>query len=520
METTSSIRPHTLQDFVAIWRRRRWHFLATSAIGAALTCAVVGFLPSYYRSEALVLVEQSEVSQEYVKPVVAVDNDQQLSALIQDVMSRTVLERMPFFKTGTASKEDDFKDFQKNASIELLRDNSDPRRPAGKPYGLKVSFLGDKPEQAQEVTNELAALTIQENDKMTLAQAQATTRMLRSQLGAATAKVKEKEQALDDFRTRHAGQLPIEEQLTIETLSHLEAELDGESQAIQRTRQDIADMQTTAPQAPAVENKKSTDQQDASAARLQADLQALKDHLAELESRYKATHPDVIRAKEEIKRLETQLATEAAKESTSKQNQPIVNTSQSTTATAVHVRNSQAELAARIAKQGKLEQKIAQYQANLAAIPSHAQEFGDLQRDYEAAKKDAESLRDKVTDAEQSTEVFQQQEGVRLRIQDYATLPASAELPVRWKINLAGLAGGIVLGLVLAGFLEIRDTSMKSEADMEFYTGLKSLALLPELPTAVELNRARRRRYVGITAAVIVSLVLASVNYFAYLGRH
>jgi uncharacterized protein involved in exopolysaccharide biosynthesis len=132
------------EDYKAIWRRRRSWFLGTSALVAAVTCLAVGLWPSSYRSEALILIDQPAVSQEYVKPIIAVDSDQVISGLIQRVLSRSVLTRSDSVKKNIVN----FNDFSSNASITPLRDNSDPRRPAGKPYGLKVSFLGASPEQA------------------------------------------------------------------------------------------------------------------------------------------------------------------------------------------------------------------------------------------------------------------------------------------------------------------------------------------------------------------------------------
>src|SRR5215831_4616828 len=98
METTTGIRPLTADDAKAIWKRRRWWFLGTSSLVAGLTCLGVGLWPSVYRSEALILIDQPAVSQEVVKPIVALDNDQVISGLIQQVLSRTVLSRLDYFK--------------------------------------------------------------------------------------------------------------------------------------------------------------------------------------------------------------------------------------------------------------------------------------------------------------------------------------------------------------------------------------------------------------------------------------
>jgi len=520
MENTPAIRPITGQDLADIWGRQKWRFLGTSALLAALTCVVVGFWPSSYRSDALILIEQPAVSQDYVKPMFAPDSEQQISALVQQVLSHTLLQRLPMFKAGAEISQKDFEDILKEASIDVLRENTDPRRPAGKPYGLKVSFRNSVPKVAQEGANELAALVVQQADQMTVDQAKETTAVLRSQLTLAEAKVKEKSQALEDFKKQHAGQLPIEEQLTIETLSRLQGQLDVNSQAIERARQTITDLQATAPTSSSDSGKDSTGPEDPKLARLETDLQGLKVKLADLESRYKPNHPDVIKTKQEIERLEAQLKEQEAESAQSKSSKSAKTTPDLSPASAARIEDSKAELASRLKAQTQIEQQISQAQANLRAIPSRAQEYTELEREYESAKKNYETLRDQVSDAEQSTDVYQQHKGVHFRIQDFASLPDTPDEPVRWKINLGGLGGAIFVGLLFAAVMELRDTSFKSDRDAEFYTGLTTLALFPDFPNPSESENARKNKFRWVTGTAVTALVFAGLNLYLYVVRH
>src|SRR5208337_2348413 len=314
METKSSIRPMTGQDLMEMWKRRRWWFLGTAALIAATTCIVVGALPSSYRSDALILIEQPAVSEDYVKPLPGADDERQISRLVQQVLSHTLLQRLPMYRQQDISQQE-FDDILKDVSIEVLRESSDPRRPAGKPYGLRVSFRSKTPKTAQEGGNELASVVVQEADQMTLDQARETGNVLRSQLQLALAKVQQTNQALADFKKQYAGKLPIEEQLTIETLARLQAQLDVNGQAIARARQTIADLKAPA-LAPAVapEGEKSTASAvDPDLAHLETDLEGLKIKLADLESRYKPNHPDVVKTRDEIQRLEAQVKEQSAK---------------------------------------------------------------------------------------------------------------------------------------------------------------------------------------------------------------
>lgn len=480
---------------------------------------MVGFLPSQYRSQALILIKQPDVSPEFVKAVSGVDSGQVLAGLIEQVMSRRVLQHMPYFQKRGSISEDDLVKFQSNASIKVLRDSPDPRRPPGKPYGLSVSYLSKTPKQTQEITNELANLLVQEGDKAFLQVAQATTRMLRSQMNMAAATLQLKSQALDNFKKRYAGQLPVETQYTMETLTHLEAQLDAQTQAIERTRANISDLKKTPKDLTTNDNSKASKLPESSSNRLETDLQKAKGQLVELESRYKPTYPDVIRTRDEVKLLEALVAAQAAKNASSAAATPPKSSPAASVASRDRLRNLEIELATRLKAREQIEQRMSYYQANLSNIPLHAQEFDSLQRDYDGAKKNYDSLRDKVAQAELSTDVFRQHEGVHLTIQDHASLPSSPELPVRWKINLEGLAGSLFAGLALAAFLEIRDTSMKSEEDVEFYTGLPNLATIPNAPSSSEVKWAQFRRLFWVTYAAMVALALAGLNYYVYIVR-
>ncbi|HLW79284.1 MAG TPA: hypothetical protein VKU44_06760 [Terriglobia bacterium] len=105
-----------------------------------------------------------------------------------------------------------------------------------------------------------------------------------------------------------------------------------------------------------------------------------------------------------------------------------------------------------------------------------------------------------------------------LRIQDFASLPDSPDWP-RWKINLGGLAAALLVALALATGLELRDSSVKCERDAEFYFGLRNLAVIPELLTAGEMGRARRKRLSRAVSAALAAVVVGAVLYYLYFLR-
>jgi succinoglycan biosynthesis transport protein ExoP len=89
-----------------------------------------------------------------------------------------------------------------------------------------------------------------------------------------------------------------------------------------------------------------------------------------------------------------------------------------------------------------------------------------------------------------ATELDRQQEGEQFRVLDPANLPDRPTFPNRPLFALAGLAGGLGLGLGLAFLLEMRDTSMRTERDVEFVLRLPVLATVPEImPLSVKSSK-------------------------------
>ena len=82
----------SLEEYWAIVRRRRWWIFLPLFICWALVWAASWFLPTTYRSEALILVEQQKVPEQYVVPNVTVSLQDRLQSMTQQILSRTRLQ--------------------------------------------------------------------------------------------------------------------------------------------------------------------------------------------------------------------------------------------------------------------------------------------------------------------------------------------------------------------------------------------------------------------------------------------
>ena len=84
--------------------------------------------------------------------------------------------------------------------------------------------------------------------------------------------------------------------------------------------------------------------------------------------------------------------------------------------------------------------------------------------------------------------------------------------PDRPQLYGIGFASGLLLGLLLSAFLEYRDASLKTDADVVATLTLPVLAMIPELITnEVRQTRIRRRRLAwGAMAGTAVVVAAAA----------
>jgi capsular polysaccharide biosynthesis protein len=83
------------------------------------------------------------------------------------------------------------------------------------------------------------------------------------------------------------------------------------------------------------------------------------------------------------------------------------------------------------------------------------------------------------------------QEGENFSILDPANLPDKPSFPNRPMFAFGGFAGGLALGVAIAFFLESRDSSFRTERDVETALRLPVLAMVP----AVESLMARKSKH-------------------------
>ena len=83
-----------------------------------------------------------------------------------------------------------------------------------------------------------------------------------------------------------------------------------------------------------------------------------------------------------------------------------------------------------------------------------------------------------------------------------------------------GIAASFMLGLVLAGAQEARDSSLKNLKDVRAYTNLPVLCSIPLLENTLLVKRKKRMTYLAWSAAMIMGITAICAALFYYYANN
>jgi len=477
-------RQLSIDDYVAILRRRLWVIVIPAILGPVIGYAVSLALPERYTSQTLVLIEQQKVPDSYVRSVVTEQLHERLATMSEQILSRTrlqpIIERFGLYKgdEGRAPMEELVARMRKSIALTPVRPTAGAKPGGGVP-GFYVAFSTDNPRVAQQVCAELTSMFMEENLRRREQRAQGTTDFLQKQLEEAKRKLDEQDARLAAFKGRHIGQLPGQEQTNLNILMGLNTQLEAVTQLLSRTQQDKAYTESLlAQQIQAWESS----QAGSNPQTLEQQLASLQNQLITLEARYTSDHPDVIKMKSDIAQLKKKLD----EASTANKDAAVEKTQKAARAQPPPIQQMRNQIyqfeqniREKTRDQERLQQQIKLYQARVQLSPLVEQQYKEITRDYQTALDFYNDMLAKRTQSEMATDLERRQQAEQFRVMDPANLPETPSFPDRPLFAAGGLGGGLILGLGIAVLLEARDKSLHTERDIEFYLQLPALALVP-----------------------------------------
>ena len=468
-------------DYLAMLRRHWVLILILAVIGPPIGYGISRTLPNRYKSTTLVLVEQPSVPTDFVKPVDTTDINERLASMQQEILSRTRLEPLihqyGLFQSdiNKVPIDDLVARLQKAIEVTPVLPMAETR--ASNLPGFFVNVTLDDGRTAQEICTTVTSMFIAENLRRRQTQSEDTTQFLSQQLTEAKANLDAQDTKLAAFKSHYMGALPDEEQTNLNLLNGLTSQLDAASQALARAQQDKSFAESMLAQQLAAWQ---ATQSGSNPETLEAQLAALQTQLANLQARYTEDHPDVIKTKNEIAALQKKIADDNAQSRTpgSQKSGKTVEPAQIAQLRA-QVHTTDQVIAEKTREQEKIQQAIKVYQDRVQSSPAVEQQYKELTRDYQTALDFYTDLLKKRDQSAMAGDLERHQEGEQFRVLDPANLPDKPTFPNRIEFALSGFGVGLALGVGIAFLLEMRDTSFRTERDVEFTLRLPVLAMVP-----------------------------------------
>jgi uncharacterized protein involved in exopolysaccharide biosynthesis len=276
-------------------------------------------------------------------------------------------------------------------------------------------------------------------------------------------------------------------------------------------------------------------------AKLDALNQRLMDNragLAALKEQYSDIHPRVKQAEAQVASLERQYEEEMKKDVEAQASAAAVSTPQiqrRTNPAAVKmvqdfdnqiatiktdIQNTNIQMDEKVKQVQQLNAQIAGLNTRIESSPQLEQQYAALMRDFGLAKQSYEETHKKQEVTETAKSLEEHKAGEQLEILDPASDPTAPTEPNRIQWAAMGTGLGLMIGVVMAGAKEMKNTSLKNLKDVRAYTNLPVLSSVPLLENALLIRRKRRLQWLAWSSAVIIGSIAMSGSAYYYFFGH
>jgi polysaccharide chain length determinant protein (PEP-CTERM system associated) len=499
-----------VHDYIEIFLRRVWYIVIPFIVIMTAATLYAFYLPKMYRATTLILVTPQKVPEAFVRSTATTRIEDRLQSIGQEIMSRTRLElviselKLYSEEAKSLSREEIVEMMRKNITVEIN----------GKEGYFTISYVGKDPKMVTTVTNKLASLFIEENLKLREQQAQGTSEFLSIELNATRTKLEEQEGAITQFKKRFMAELPEQREANLKILEQLQLQyqkINDNLTSVQDRKliiqRQLSNMKTQLTFGPLPENPI----EDRTAGTLESELSPLplprqktpggyeaqlnqwRNLLSELESKYTAKHPDIVRAQKQIadleKRIEKMKAQDAGENGsvseTSKKKKEEGKTGTESDPFYKEMEDqliaTESEIKRLRGEDSKIKAKIAEFQTRVENTPARELDMANLTRDYQNAKETYQSLLKKSQEAQQAENLERRQKGEQFKVIDPARVPEKPMQGKVLKILLFGFLLGMGSGFGMAFIREQMDGTFRDAEDLEATMEFKVLANIPRI---------------------------------------
>ena len=537
-----------LGEYLEILVRRKKQFFIPALLIIAASAALAFGLPSIYRSEATILIEQQEIPNDLVRSTVTSYAGERIQVISQRVMTTQNLSRIIDEYELYADDRDSksiavlVEEMREHIDLDMISaDVVDPRsgRPVTATIAFKIAYSGEGKRVTQKVTNELVSLYLNENLKQRTAHAVETSSFLTEEAGKLQNQVKELEAKLAEFKEANINNLPDLQQLNIQLMERAERDLKDKQQQIRSLEErriylqsELAQMDPSS-QLYSVDGKRvlsSTDrlkaleteyvslsaryssnhpdlrkmEKEIAALKLETgavsvdineirrNLTSLKSEMAVLRDRYSKDHPDVKKLQRAIDQNEAKLR--SARESGRPRHRQMASGEADNPAyiqLQAQLKAADSELRSLRSSVKEVEGKIGDYEKRLLESPQVEREYRDLTREYENTLAKYQEVKAKQFQAELAESLERESKGERFSLIEPPQLPEEPDKPNRVAILFLGFVFSLAGGFGTVAVAESMSDAIRSPKALMAVTNAPPMIVIPYIEVHADIVRRR-----------------------------
>jgi polysaccharide chain length determinant protein (PEP-CTERM system associated) len=550
-----SRRPPDIEDYIDILRRYRSWIIGPMFVGLVLAVVVAFMWPDTYISQAVMRITPQQVPENLIPSVLSTQMVERLNQMQQEILSRGSLSELIQRPSLDLYKRDrqrlpmeDIIQNMRNKDIRIqMMEMPNPTGDRRIASAFLIQFSYSDRYKAQAVVRELVTKFTEQNVTVQHNQATLTTSFLNDELKNAQQHLDDLDAKILKFKNLNQGRLPEQLPANVQALQGYRMELNQINEAISRDNQEKMFLESTlqslknqtsfitnnledtmTSQTTAVKNERLM--------RLNQAIQDANSNLAALKQTFTEDHPDIKtlearlgaleKERDDLQKQETEQAANAPAEAaprkvTNPQMQKSLQDVQAQTAAVqVRIQATTMDIEARTRQRTDVEKQIVAVQSRIEMSPPLEQEYAGLLRDADLAKQNYSEMMKRSEASATAKNLEEHKAGQNLEVLDPASLPEAPAEPNRLAIAGVGTMLGLVVGIVLAGGKEVKNTSLKNLKDIRAYTNLPVLSSIPLLENALLVRKKRRLFWLAWSSAVIIgSIAMSGSAYYYYFGH-
>lgn len=425
-------------------RRRKIPIIATVVGVIGVSAALIYEVEPGFKASAVIRAAEVQPAKEYVAPTVAEQIGERLKSLRLAVMARPIVleaaQSLGLVKNPKQAEEliDDIK-----SRMDVKVEGEDT---------FLLTYADPNPERAKVIVNKVAELFMKHAVEHREEVANATVAAFKNELSQLQPQLETAEKAVREFKTKHYGALPEQQESNLRTLDQTTMEVN-----IQSTNLDMDQERRRALLAAAMSP-------------LRHQEETLQGELYEARTKYTPDNPEVRKIQAEYERVHAQRV----------EDEKGLNDK---------VRRNNPELAALEGDIGRtkamlsgLRQRQADIRARVDATAKNGQELAGLQSVYDGLKEKYTLTLSHLRDAELSASLEKGLESMRFDLVEGATLPTHAMSPNRPLLGLGALLLALALGLGMGFALDANDPAIRDPEQLRDLTATTPiLAVIPKV---------------------------------------